>query len=491
MGAGVVGIEVLETESPTKCIIGQTTPIACEYYWNGGAGVNPVEGYLTLDTTGLASSMTPVFKVGGETATQIWASESDIPITLEIQNASNATPGFSEIQVRLLNADGTIYATDSWSLESLTSDNYLTITSGDNGKIVRTGSVLMDDEHIVAFSYYDAGSENDAGSTMTLSLVGLPTGITYQFKNASGTNITTFTLPGEIVASIPMTVVLTGSSTMIAPLVSNINIRVHKSGAIQPHLSTQYFDVYSYGEVFDLATTGAYFALGTNGNDWHGTVYTNDNSTWVFPLVWKYWSGSNPGNPLQLTVNGLPTGVTATFHTDSGGTSSAVTSFGGMASDDYVWIKLVIANNATAVNCDPFTIRGVVSGKYDHSIPCIISIEDEFQISVSISPSNTLPITAGTTEKYTITAIRETPNCSGTVFIFPEHYGVDGALTDGHSFNWSTGQAEVVVNQHVAISSVDYEITPNIESTDQQFRTTFQCTVQSHTEGDLDEDIQV
>ena len=118
----------------------------------------------------------------------------------------------------------------------------------------------------------------------------------------------------------------------------------------------------------------------------------------------------------------------------------------------------------------------------------MIFIEDNYQIAVAVSESyGAQQITGGGMGKFTITATRLTPNCSGTVNISPEHNGDDGATTDGHSFAWSTGDSQLKINQHNETASVDYEISPHIESDDQSFNVVFDVTVSSSTAGDITE----
>ena len=490
MGVGVYGIEFLETENPSKCIVGETTELAMQYYWNGGVdGVDPLGSYVALEVAGLPSGMTAIFQIGGVDIPSegFTAGYHTIPITLKIVNVT-ATLGLSEIIVNGYYVNS-LKMSAQWALESVNTNNYLNLTSGDYGKIVRDGAVLQDNVHTVYFSYVDSGSENDAGKTVDLTLLGLPTGFTYQFKNLGNNNISSFTLPNPIPASIPMSVVITGDSTIIAPSTYTINIRAKEGSTVMSHLSTVYFTLYGYGEVDSLATTGQYIACGNQGgDDWHGTIFIDDNSTQIHPIVYKYWSGGSLGGAISLSVVGLPTGATCTFHTDPEGTSSAVTSFGGGTTDDIVYAKFVVANNATAVSGDAFTIRGFLVNRYEHSIPCVIFIEDNYQISVSVSESyGAQQITGGQMGKFTITATRLTPNCSGVVNISPSHSGNNNETIDGHSFNWSTGSSELTINQHISEASVDYEISPHLESDDQSFTVSFDATVYSSTDGDMTE----
>ena len=69
------------------------------------------------------------------------------------------------------------------------------------------------------------------------------------------------------------------------------------------------------------------------------------------------------------------------------------------------------------------------------------------------------------------------------VYINPEHTGD----VDGCSFSYSTGESKLEINQAVSSASLDYQITPHIESPDSFHSTTFNFTVASNTEGTFNE----
>ena len=488
MGAGAYWFEVVEgSDSPLRLLQGENTTVQIEYVFNELFGGTPIDEFLTLELVGLPSGMSAVFKIGGQVITGFEADTYDKDIELVITNTSSSALGVFTLIIRAT-FQGTQMLYESWVFESAIGSNFMQLLTGHNGDVCRNGGSSWGGvDTTVTFQYKDEGSEADAGKDMYLKIIGLPTDITAQFQDSGGSSITYFSIPDPVSADIALKCKFTANTDMIAPATYPLTVEVHEGsigGDIQQHLSTMGFTIHTEGQV-GLGSSGSHVAFGT---EWHGTVFSSDNSSAMYPIHYKYFSGAVPG-ALTITVASLPSGVTVQLY-DASQTGSQITTFGGGTEVDTMWIKFIVASGATKVNADIFSVdfRNVSSG-FSEVLGGVIFIEDNYQIGVSITPTSVQPITGGQTGAYVITATRLTDNCSGRVDIVPSHPSDD---VSAHSFSWEPiGGASLKIDQASSVKTSEFRITPHLESDNENNLTRFKVTVNSNTAGDIKEIIAV